>query len=66
MSKYTITIKDNEKGDVIFEQDFNAMVGALALDERGSTITLKGDEEETILAVNLVDDALNRLFEEDE
>ena len=63
MAKYTITIRNNDTGKVILDRDAGAIIGALAEDNDGICIQLEGSDEETALAVNLAEDAINGIFE---
>ena len=64
MSKYTITIK-NEEGKVVFEEQTGAMIAGIANGQEASAIVLKGTEDELIVAVNMVQSEIDRLFRED-
>ena len=62
---YTVIIKKKETGEVLFEKDTNAMIAGLALGEDASSILLKGELEENLVAMNVVQNEMNRMYEED-
>lgn len=66
MAKYTITIRNNETGKVILDRDAGAIVGATVEGNDGVAIQLKGSDEETALAINLAEDAINGIFESED
>lgn len=65
MAKYTITVTNNEDGKIVLNEQANALIGALISDAGASTIVFEGTESETIAAVNVVQHAITRLFEEE-
>ena len=65
MAKYTITIRNNETGKVILDREAGAIIGAMAEGADGVAIQLEGSEEETMLAINLTEDAINGIFNEE-
>ena len=65
-NKYTITIKNNENGEVLLEKKVNAIIAGIAAGDDASAVLLKGTHDEMIIAVNMVQDELDRLFEDDD
>lgn len=63
--KYTIIVKKKETDEVLFEKDTNVMIAGLASENDASSIILKGSQEETIIAINVVQSEIDRIFEED-
>ena len=62
--KYTIFVKDNESGEVVFEKQTNAMIAGLAGGDDASSILLKGSHDEMLVAMNIVQNECNRVYEE--
>lgn len=65
MKKYTVIIKDNTTDTEIFNKETNAMIAGLAADDDASAILLEGTEDELIIAVNVVQNEIDRLFEKE-
>jgi len=65
MEKYTVIIKSNTTNEVLFEKDVNAMVAGLAAGNDASAIILKGTQDENIIAINVVQSEIDRIFEGD-
>ena len=61
--KYTIFVKDNESGEVVFEKQTNAMIAGLAGGDDASSILLKGSHDEMLVAMNIVQNECNRVYE---
>ena len=66
MAKYVITVKEKETDKIVISTEANAVVGAVISENGASTIVIEGTVDETIAAVNVVQHAITRLFEEDE
>lgn len=62
---YTVIIKKKETGEVLFEKDTNAMIAGLATGDDASSILLRGEHEENLIAMNVVQNEMNRMYEED-
>ncbi len=62
--KYTIIVKKKETDEVLFEKDTNVMIAGLASGNDASSIILKGSQDETIIAINVVQSEIDRIFEE--
>ena len=65
MSKYTLIIKKNETQEILFEQGMNTMIGAVATGNEASAVLLKGSEDELVIAINVVQQEIERVFRED-
>ena len=65
MKKYKITVKNNETGMVLFDKETNALIAGLAADKDASSILLQGTQDEMVIAINMVQEELDRIFEED-
>jgi hypothetical protein len=65
MKKYTVIIKNNESGEVIFEREVNAMIAGLAAEDDVSSILLRGTHEENLVAMNIVQHEFNHMYEAD-
>lgn len=65
MEKYTIIVKKNETDEVLLEKGVNALIAGIAAGEDASSILLQGTHEEMIIAINMVEAELDRIFEED-
>ena len=65
MSKYTLIIKKNETQEILFEKGINTMIGAVATGNEASAVLLKGTDDELIIAVNVVQQEIERVFRED-
>lgn len=65
MKKYTIIVKNNETGEVVFEKETNSMIAGLAGEEDASSILLRGTHEENLVAMNIVQNEMGRMYEED-
>ena len=63
--KYTIIVKKKETDEVLFEKDTNVMIAGLASGNEASSIVLRGSQDETIIAINVVQGEIDRIFEED-
>lgn len=63
MKKYTIILKDNVSGEEVFSKEVNAVIAGMAADEDASAILCRGTEDENILAVNLVQNEIERLMQ---
>ena len=64
-SKYTIIVKKKETGEVLLEKDANAMLGALTVGDDASSILLRGTHEENLIVANVVQNEMNKLYEEE-
>ena len=64
-TKYTVIVKKKETGEVLFEKDTNALIAGAVAGEDASSILLQGPHEEMIIAINMVQNELDRIFEED-
>lgn len=65
MKKYTIIVKNNETGEVVFEKETNSMIAGLAGGDDASSILLRGTHEENLVAMNIVQNEMGRMYEED-
>ena len=63
--KYTIIVKKKDTDEVLFEKDTNALIAGLVAGEDASSILLQGTHEEMIVAINMVQNELDRIFEND-
>ena len=63
MEKYTVIIKNNTTGEVLFEKEINTMIAGIASGNEASSIILKGTEDEVIIAINVVQNEIDRIFE---
>ena len=66
MEKYTVIIKSNTTGEVLFEKGLNTMIAGIASGNDASAIILKGAEDEIIIAINVVQNEIDRIFEKGE
>ena len=64
MKKYTIIVRNNESGEVLFEKETNSMIAGLAGGDDASSILLRGTHEENLVAMNVVQNEMNRMYEE--
>ena len=64
MNKYTVIIKSNETDEVLFEKEISTMIAGIASGNDVSSIILKGTHDETIIAINVVQSGIDRIFEE--
>ncbi len=62
--KYKVTITNNETNEIVFERDVNAMIAGLAAGDEASSILLKGTHDEMLVAMNVVQNECNRVYEE--
>ena len=65
MAKYTVIVKNNESGKVVYEKETNAMIAGLTCGEDASSILLRGTHEELLVAMNIVQNEFNRVYEEE-
>lgn len=63
--KYTIIVKKKDTDEVLLEKDTNALIAGLVAGEDASSILLQGTHEEMIIAINMVQNELDRIFEND-
>ena len=63
--KYTIIVKKKDTDEVLLEKDTNALIAGLVAGEDTSSILLQGTHEEMIIAINMVQNELDRIFEND-
>ena len=63
--KYTVTVRNNESGKIVFERDTNAMIAGLAGGDDASSILLRGTHDEMLVAMNVVQNEFNRVYEQD-
>lgn len=66
MKKYTVIIKSNETDEVLFEKELNTMIAGIASESEASSIILQGTQDETIIAINVVQSEIDRIFERGE
>lgn len=64
MKKYKIIIKNNETGETIVDTNANAMIAGIAGGDDVSSILLRGTHEEMLVAMNIVQNECNRVYEE--
>ena len=64
MKKYTIIVRNNESGEVLFEKETNSMIAGLAGGDDASSILLRGTHEENLVAMNVVQNEMTRMYEE--
>ena len=64
-SKYTIIVKKKETGEILLEKDANAMIGALTVADDASSILLRGTHEENLIVANVVQNEMNKMYEEE-
>ena len=62
---YTIIVKDNKTGETLFEREVNAMIAGIAAGNDASSILLKGDSDEMLIAMNVVQNECNRVYAEE-
>ena len=62
--KYTIIVKNNDTQEIVFEREVNAMIAGLAGGDEASSILLKGSHDEMLVAMNIVQNECNRVYEE--
>lgn len=62
---YTIIVKDNKTGETLFEREANAMIAGIAAGNDASSILLKGDSDEMLIAMNVVQNECNRVYAEE-
>lgn len=62
--KYKVTITNTETNEIIFEREVNAMIAGLAGGDEASSILLKGSHDEMLVAMNIVQNECNRVYEE--
>lgn len=62
--KYKVTITNNETNEIVFEREVNAMIAGLAAGDEASSILLKGTHDEMLVAMNVVQNECNRVYEE--
>lgn len=62
MEKYTVIIKNNN-GEVLLEKEVNTMIAGIASGNEASSIILKGTEDELVIAINVVQSEIDRIFE---
>lgn len=62
--KYKVTITNNETNEIVFEREVNAMIAGLAGGDEASSILLKGTHDEMLVAMNIVQNECNRVYEE--
>ena len=62
--KYKVTITNTETNEIIFEREVNAMIAGLAGGDEASSILLKGTHDEMLVAMNIVQNECNRVYEE--
>ena len=65
MDKYTIIVKNNETGDVVFECNVNAAIAGLTGSDGASSILLRGTHEELLVAMNVVQNEFSRIYEDE-
>jgi hypothetical protein len=64
--KYTIIIRNNETNEVVFEKEANAMIAGLAGEDMPSSILIKGTHDENLMAMNIVQNEFNRIYEDED
>lgn len=64
-TKYTIIVKKKDTGEVLLEKDTNAMIGALTVGDDASSILLRGTHEENLIVMNVVQNEMNRMYEDE-
>ena len=64
-AKYTIIVKKKDTGEVLLEKDTNAMIGSLTVGDDASSILLRGTHEENLIVANVVQNEMNRMYEEE-
>ena len=65
MKKYTVTVKENETGKILFESEVNAMIAGIAAGNDASSILLKGTIDEMLIAMNVVQNECGRVYAEE-
>jgi len=62
---YVITVTKKETGEVLFQKDANAMIGALTVGDDASSILLRGTHDENLIVANVVQNECNKMYEEE-
>lgn len=66
--KFKIIIRNNETGKTVLKRNTNAMIAAMSAGEDGGecSILLRGTHEEMLTVMNLVQNEINRIYEDTE
>ena len=63
MKNYTVKILRNETGEELLSKEFNTMIAGIAAGNDASAVLIRGTDDETVIAINVVESEIDRVFE---